>query len=148
MAHFTNTDRQVAAVTQTGLGAAYVVAADPGGLTSHQAGRVGTLSYRAEATFKAATTLTSQTFKVQVSRTGAEPTDAASALWTDLAVADAKAPATAPAVEWTVAAQAGKTVGLDLFAEQAHRGRAYFRVLTKAAGTAAAGDAFTLWGPR
>jgi hypothetical protein len=144
-----NTDRQVAAVASGGLGASYAVASDPAGLNYHSVGRLVGLVYRAEATFKSGTTLTSQTFKIQTARTLTNVADAAATDWTDVALFNLAAlSSAASAVDQAITAASAKTVGLDLFVPDARGARNYYRVLVKAAGTAAAGDSFALFVPK
>lgn len=82
---------------------------------------------------------------MQTSRTADGVADPADSHWTDLALFKAADPSAAAVVERTVATAVGKTVALDVFADLGHRGRAFFRVLTKGGGGAAAGaDAFAL----
>jgi hypothetical protein len=140
-------DKQVAAVATGGLGASYAVAADAKGNQSHHAGAVYTLAYRAEAAFDAGSALAGQTFKVQISRTADGVADPADPRWTDLALYDAANPSANAVVEHTVTVAQGKSVGLDLFADLGHRGRVFFRVLTKKSGGGAASgaDAFAAW---
>lgn len=134
-------------VGTAGLGASYGVAADAKGNQSHQAGAVYTLAYRGEATFDAASNLAGQTFKIQVSRTADGVADPADSRWTDLALYDAANPSANAVVEHTITVAQGKTVGLDLFADLGHRGRIFFRVLTKKSGGGAASGthAFAAW---
>lgn len=147
MGQFFSVQKQVASVGSNGIGAAYAVAVDPNGAAVHHGGATATLAYRAEATFDAASALTGQTFKVQVSRTADGVGDPADPRWTDIALFNAADPSAAATVEHSIVVAVGKTVAIDLFADLAHRGRSYFRVLVKKSGGGAAtgADAFALW---
>lgn len=128
------------------IGAAYAVVGPIVDVQYHRADGP-TISYRAEATFRVGSLLTGTTFKIQTSRTLDDVGSATSLRWTDLALRNAASPDAVPVVEWDLALVDGLVRGLDLFSDQAHRGRSYLRVLVKRTGGGAASgaDAFALY---
>ena len=135
---------QLGSFAAAALADTYAVALSP---TTFGGGRRDVLALRGEPAFRAATLLTSIEFKVQTSRTADGAADATDSRWTDLRLYRSHDPAAAPLVEQSVTAQAGKTVGWDVYCELGHRGRDFLRVLAKKTGGAASGaDALVLWG--
>ena len=141
-------NKKIAVIGTSGLVTAWTVASDTAGNKVWNAGAVGTLGIRAEATFDGATTMNGAKLKLQVSRRDDGASDSADPRWTDLALYNvASTGAPSAAVEWTITASAGNTVGLDLFCSEGHRGRAYFRVLMKKSGggDGTGTDAVNVW---
>lgn len=140
-----NTDKKVAVVSFGGLTTSFSVTTGEGLDQYHGGGRGQALIYWAEATFKAATAITSLTWKIQLGNSLTNVATATATDWFDLPLTTIPG---VTAVDQVITAVAGATVPWPVYCPTAHLGRKFFRLVVKiAGGPSAAGDAFNCWGP-